>query len=132
VTIRIILIAALAALGACNLMDEAEQKAPVVPLPKQVCTQAREAIDKLSESGGFVYAGNGEGTIEEAAWLQLDPPSREQLEQVLAYDAACSAKEPPAEQTATIRNEGGRVLSQRVIETSADLSRLDDEPAAPQ
>jgi hypothetical protein len=132
VTTRIIPIAALAALGACNFLGEAEQKAPAAPLPKQVCTQAREAIDKLSEGGGFVYAGNGEGTIEEAAWLQLDPPSREQLEQVLAYDAACSAKEPSAEQTAIIRNEGGRVLSQRVIETSADLSRLDDEPAAPQ
>ncbi len=96
-------------------------------LPAQICKQAAEGIKKLNESGGFDYSGGGEGTLEQAAWLQMAEAQRDQLTRLLAYDAACTAKVPPTEATATIRNESGRVLTQRVVETSADLSKILEE-----
>jgi hypothetical protein len=115
----------LLALAACDSQYAAEEpKAPVARLPAEVCKQASEGLSALKESGGFTYAGAGEGALEEQAWLQMSEPQRDQLLQLLAYDAACTAKEPPADATATIRNETGRILSQRVVETSADLSKV--------
>ena len=123
------MLAALIVLAGCDALTEAQQaeKGPAIRLPKQVCDQAREGLDKLTESGGFVYAGGGEATLEEAAWLRLDGGARDQLMQLLAYDAACTAKEPPYEWTARVRNEVGRILEERVVETSADPSRILEE-----
>jgi hypothetical protein len=109
-------------LSACQ---EAEQPAPpaAAPLPAQVCNQAREALDKLSATGSFEYSADGQATLEEAAWLPMGGQHREALAQALAFHAACSAKEPPREQQITIRNEGGRVLTQRVVETAVDITK---------
>jgi hypothetical protein len=117
--------AALAAL-ALSACQEAQRPAPPLaePLPAQVCSQAREALEKVSRAGIFEYGADGQATIEEAVWLPMAPSQREALAQALAFHAACSAKEPPLEQTVTIRSEGGRVLTQRVVETSVDMSRL--------
>ena len=118
----------LASLGACDGQDQAaEPKLPVARLPAQTCNQARDGLEKLKESGGLTYTGQGEATLDEEAWMRLDEGAREQLVQLVAYDAACKAPVPPAEQSATVRNEAGRVLSQRVVETSADLSGLVSE-----
>ena len=113
--------------AACNSQFAEEPKAAPVRLPAQICKQAADGIKKLNASGGFDYRGAGEGTLEEQAWLQMDEPQRDALTKLLAYDAACTAKDPPAEATATVRNESGRVLSQRVVETTADLSKILDE-----
>ncbi|MDP8913404.1 MAG: hypothetical protein M3N39_07490 [Pseudomonadota bacterium] len=118
----------LASLGGCDGQYKAEEpKLPVARLPAQVCNQAQGGLEKLKESGGLTYNGQGEATLEEEAWMRLDEGAREQLVQLVAYDAACKAAVPPAEQSATVRNEAGRVLSQRVVETSADLSGLVQE-----
>ena len=118
----------LATLAACDGQHAAEEpKLPVARLPAQTCNQARDGLEKLKESGGLTYNGGGEATLEEEAWMRLDERAREQLVQLVAYDAACKAPVPPAEQSATVRNEAGRVLSQRVVETSADLSGLAQE-----
>jgi hypothetical protein len=115
----------LAALTACDGQNAAEEpKLPVARLPAQTCNQARDGLEKLKESGGLTYTGQGEATLDEEAWMRLDEGGREQLVQLVAYDAACKAPVPPAEQNATVRSEAGRVLSQRVVETSADLSGL--------
>jgi hypothetical protein len=115
----------LASLAACDPQYKAEEpKLPVARLPPQVCSQAQGGLEKLKESGGLTYNGQGEATLEEEAWMRLDQGAREQLVQLVAYDAACKAAVPPAEQSATVRNEAGRVLSQRVVETSADVSGL--------
>jgi hypothetical protein len=110
------------ALPAC----EAEQPAPPAPppLPAKLCSQVREALDKLSGSGSFEYSADGQATIEEAVWLPMGGQQRDSVAQALAFHAACSAKEPPREQSITIKNEGGRVLTQRVVETSVDLGRV--------
>ena len=118
----------LASVAACDTQFTAEEpKLAVTRLPEQVCNQARDGLEKLKESGGLTYNGQGEATLDEEAWMRLDERSRDQLVQLVAYDAACKAASPPGEQSATVRNEAGRVLSQRVVETSADLSGLVQE-----
>ena len=112
----------LASLAACDGQNAAEEpKLPVARLPAQTCNQAQAGLEKLKESGGLTYTGQGEATLDEEAWMRLDERAREELVQLVAYDAACKAAVPPAEQSATVRNEAGRVLSQRVVETSATL-----------
>ena len=115
----------LAALAACDSQSALEEpKLPVARLPAQTCNQAQAGLEKLKQSGGLTYNGQGEATLDEEAWMRLDERAREQLMQLVAYDAACKAAVPPAEQSATVRNEAGRVLSQRVVETSANLPGL--------
>ncbi len=128
-TKRAIGYAALLMLGGCDqlLAPEAEVKGPAARLPAQVCAQAQEALQKLTATAGFDQRAKGEATLEEAAWLQMTEAQRDQLAKVLAYDAACAAKEPPHEQVVTVKNETGRVMAQRTIETSADLSSILDE-----
>ena len=118
----LLLLASLAACDGQNAMEE--PKLPVARLPAQTCNQAQVGLEKLKGSGGLTYDGQGEATLDEEAWMRLDERAREQLVQLVAYDAACKAKVPPAEQSATVRNEVGRVLSQRVVETSANLPGL--------
>jgi hypothetical protein len=114
-----------ASLGGCDGQNAAEEpKLPVARLPAQTCSQAQDGLEKLKESGGLTFNGQGEATLEEEAWMRLDERARDQLVQLVAYDAACKAAVPPAEQSATVRNEAGRVLSQRVVETSANLPGL--------
>ena len=123
-----ILILLVAGSAACdNKFGADEVKMPPARLPDQLCKQASDGIKKLNESGGFHYAGAGEGTLEEQAWLQMSEPQREQLLNLLAVDAACTSEQPVAEATARVRNEGGRTLSERVIQTSADLSSIGGE-----
>ena len=118
----------LAGSAACdNQLGADEMKVPATRLPAELCKQAADGITKLNETGGFHYAGAGEGTLEEQAWLQMREPQRDQLLNLLAVDAACTAEQPVNEATARVRNEGGRVLSERVIQTSADLSSLSHE-----
>jgi hypothetical protein len=118
--------AALAALLAgCEQEPEIVVNAsgPMKP-PEQVCAQAREAMAKLDSEAGLRSDGNGAATIMEEAWLQMGAGAREQVVQLVGYDAACRADRASAEQTVTIRSEYGRVMVQQVVETSADLSRL--------
>ena len=109
------------ALGGCG---EAEQPPPptTAPLPAQVCSQAREALDKLSRAGAFEYSADGQATLEEAVWLPMARAQRDALAQALGFHTACQSKQPSRETSITIKNEDGRVLTQRVVEASADLS----------
>jgi len=104
-----------------------EEPKAAARLPAQLCSQAAAGIKKLSETGGFTYSGSGNGTLDGETWLKMNEPQRDQLLQLLAVDSACNAPEPVAEATGLVRDETGRVLSQRVVETSADFSHLADE-----
>lgn len=114
--------AVLLALAGCG---EAEQPPPPIAarLPARVCDQAKEALDKLSGSGSFEYSADGQATIDEAVWLPMAAGQRDAIAQGLAFHAACAASQPPREVTVTIRNEGGRTLTERVVETSIDIGR---------
>jgi hypothetical protein len=110
------------ALAGCG---EGEQPPPPIAarLPAKVCDKAKEALDKLSGTGSFEYSADGQATIDEAMWLPMAGGQRDAIAQGLAFHTACAAKEPPREVTVTIRNEGGRTLTQRVVETSVDIGR---------
>ena len=95
-----------------------------VRLPEEVCKQAREGLDKLAAGSGFEVVKAGEAVIAEQAWLDLPPDTRNQLAQLIGYDAACRASEASSEQTVVIRNEMGRVITERIVPTSADFSNL--------
>jgi hypothetical protein len=116
--------AALTALLLASCQGEQPAPSAAARLPAQVCDQARDALDKLSATGSFEYAADGQATLEEAAWLPMGGEQRDAIAQALAFHAACSAPEPPREQSITIKNEGGRVLSQRVMETSVDVTKI--------
>jgi hypothetical protein len=113
---------AVLALAACG---EAEQPPPPIAdrLPAKVCDQAKQALDELGRTGSFEYSADGVATIDEAAWLPMAAEQRDALGQALAFHTACSAKEPPREVSVTIKNEGGRTLTERVVETSIDIGR---------
>ena len=110
------------ALGACQ---EGQQPAPTATarLPAQICDQARQGLEEISRTGSFEFTADGQATLEEAVWLPMGGQQRDALTQALALHAACSAKEPPREQQVTIKNEGGRVLTQRVVETAVDITK---------
>ena len=116
--------AALAALAFAGC-GEAEQPPPPVAQrpPEKLCSEAKKALDELSRTGGFEYSADGQATLDEASWLPMAGEQRDALAQALAFHTACSAKEPPREVSVTIRNEGGRTLTQRVVETSIDIGR---------
>lgn len=108
-------------LSACFDVPSTPKKA--MRLPDQVCSQVREAIEKLDE-GTFQLTKPGEAVMPDQAWLELPPEARNQLAQLIGYDAACRASEPSLEQTVVIRSEVGRVITERTVETNPDLSTL--------
>jgi len=108
------------ATAACGDLAETNPDAPVAArLPPAICARTAAELKKLAE-GGLQVGPKGEARLEEAAWLVIPQAQRDQLMQLLAFDAACAAPEPSLEQTATVRNEVGRVLAQQVVSTTAD------------
>jgi hypothetical protein len=121
--------AALAALclAGCDAQPDSGAGRAAAKLPAKVCAQAREAVEKLVAQGGVEVDGKGGATVMEEAWIPMGADRRDQLVQLLGYDAACRASEPSIEQKVTIRNEYGRVMSDRIVETGVDISALLEE-----
>jgi hypothetical protein len=117
---------ALAVVGCGQSASGGEDQPLAVRLPEQVCARVAKELATLGQ-GGVLLEKKGEARLEEAAWLQIPQPQRDQLLQFLAYDAACAAPQASLEQTAIVRNELGRVLAQQVVATSADPAMLLDE-----
>lgn len=120
--------AALLALGACEEQPDplAGAQAPVKP-PQEVCGQVAKALEKLTTDGGVEADRQGGATMMEEAWLRLDQKGRDQVMQVLAFDAACRAPEASREQMVRVRSEYGRVMAEQLVQTSADLSQIIEE-----
>ena len=117
-------IAALLCLALQGCYEAPPTPKTTVRLPEEVCKQAREGLEKLAQGSAFELIKPGEAMIPDQAWLELSPDSRNQLAQLVGYDAACRASEPSAEQTVVIRSEMGRLITQRIVPTRADLSTL--------
>ena len=120
--------AALLALGACEQQPDplAGTQTPTKP-PKEVCAQVTKAMERLTTDGGMEADGQAGATMMEEAWLRLDQKGRDQVMQVLAFDAACRAPEASREQMVRVRSEYGRVMAEQIVETSADFTQLAEE-----
>jgi hypothetical protein len=103
------------------------------PLPAQVCTEVGKALDSLRNQAGVEFDDKGAAMVEQAAWLAMAPEQRDSLVRALAFRAACSAGRQNDEQQVTIRNEEGMVVTQRIVSTRVDMTRLgqgEDRPGA--
>lgn len=120
---RLFPLALLALAVAC---DAPEAPAPVAvgSLPEEACGQVDDGLKKLGEAALFEYNAKGEATVADEAWLAMSQSDREQLARTLAIHAACQIETPPSEQKVVIRNEGGRVLTEQLVETGVDIGRL--------
>ena len=115
---------AMLALSACGEPAPDPEANVGMRLPASACKQAREALDKLSTSGAFEYDAQGTATMNENVWLSLSGNQRDGVAQALAAHASCSAEQPSRETEIVVRNEFGRVLTQRAVETSPSLSEI--------
>ncbi len=118
----IALFAALAAAG-CDV-PAAPQRQSTQAMPAELCAKVRTALDELSEKSAVQFDGKGGAAVPDLIWLELGAERRGQLATSIAYDASCRAGGPGREQEIIIRNETGRILSQRTISTGVDMSGL--------
>lgn len=121
----------LALLAACNSEPlPPEPQAEAQPLPADFCRKVKEALDTLRDKGALVYTDKAEATIDQQVWLEMGQGGRDELTRALGFHAACAQGGGSGEQTVAIRDEGGMVLMERVIETKADVGELlgKDEP----
>ncbi len=117
---------ALVLLAACGDQPAGQQpdQRVMAPLPKAVCDKARAALAQLKGRVGMEITGPAQAIVEQDIWLNLGIGGRDQLAQLLAFDAACAAPAAPPEQEVTVQNQFGTVLMRRVVETGVDMSQF--------
>jgi hypothetical protein len=86
--------------------------------PPEACAQVSKGIEALRAEAGVETDGKGGATIMEEAWLRLDGGAKDQMTQLLGFDAACRAEQPSPEQKVTIRSEYGRVMVEQTVSTA--------------
>ena len=109
----------LAALAACHKAPEAPQLIES-PIPAQICSETKKALDTLSAGGGVEFTDKGEATVEHAIWLAMVPDQRDAIARGLAFRAGCVSGRQSKQQEITIRSEDGMVLMHRFVSTSTD------------
>ena len=114
-------------LAACGSEAPKAPEAVAVPIPPQLCEQAKAGLEKVKAKGGFEHDGNGSATIPQQAWIVMGTGGHGSLAQLLAYDAACNQPGGSPERLIVIRNELGVVLMERTVPTNAGLGSLEDE-----
>lgn len=114
---------ALAACGGPPVEQDSAERVVARP-PAQLCAKAKEAVGTLTKSGALVLDAPAEGTISEQVWLGMGTARQDQFAQLLAFNAACAADQPTAEQQIMLRGDTGVVLTNRIVETSPDTASL--------
>jgi hypothetical protein len=115
-------------LAGCDFAPDPPQGPAVIgALPKQLCAQAAQSLDKAGKSGGFEHDGRGSATIQRDAWIVMGAKGQEQLTQTLAVDAACKADSAPREQQVFVRSEEGQSLSSRIVEIAPNADMFFDD-----
>lgn len=108
------------ALTACDFPKTVEADPAGRAIPAALCGELDEVVAVVRKQTGMEFEGE-EAIIEDAAWRAMGG-GQDRLAQALAYRLACAAAIPPPEQSVTIRNEWGVVLTRRTvsIETRAE------------
>jgi len=114
------------AAGACDVPAPpgAPERQAAKLLPAELCTKVRAALAELEEKASVAVDGKGGAVVPQLLWLELGAERRGQVGSSVAHDAACRSGGPGRDQEIIIRNEAGRVLSQRTISTGVDMSGL--------
>jgi hypothetical protein len=114
-----------ASLAACHKAPEAPQPLEG-PIPVQICTETKKALDTLAAQGGVEVSDKGEATVEQAVWLAMSADQHDSIASALAFRAGCASGRQSKEQEVTIRSDQGMVLMHRFVSTRVDLqSTLD-------
>ena len=117
------LLTLLAMLGGCHKAPEAPQ-AIEGPIPAQICTETKKALDTLSAQGGVEFTDKGEATVEHAIWLGMSSDQRDSIARALAFRAGCASGRQSKEQEITIRSDEGMVLMHRFVSTRVDIQSV--------
>ena len=117
------LLALFAGVAACHKAPEAPQ-AIEGPIPVQVCTETKKALDALAAQGGTEFTDKGEATVEHAIWLSMAADQRDSLARALAFRAGCASGRQSKEQEITIRSDEGMVLMHRFVSTRVDIQSV--------
>lgn len=113
------------ALAGCEFERTAEAEPANRVIPKELCAQLEATVADVRKKTGMEFEGD-EAIIEDAAWRAMSE-TQDRLAQALAYRLACAAEVPPAEQSVTIRNELGAVLTRQVV--TIELREEDEDSA---
>ena len=119
-------LALLFSLSACfsDPADEMTAQTNSGPPPAELCQQFRVNLDALRDKGAIEYENDGTALVEERVWIGMGGDGRDKLGQMLAFHAACSAKQGMADQPVIIRNEMGIVVTRRKIDTRLNTMSL--------
>src|SRR5947208_2050563 len=109
----------LAALAACHKAPEAPTRIEG-PIPAQICTDTKKALDTLAAQGGTEFTDKGEATVEHSIWLAMSADQRDSIARALAFRAGCASGRQSKEQEVTIRSDEGMVLMHRFVSTRVD------------
>ena len=113
-------------LAACGPAPE-QPVAEAPPVPKQICDQSRDGLEKMRAKGAIDFDDSGSATVPQDAWMAMGAVPHGQLAQMLAFHAACTNPDKAAERHIVIRNEAGVALMERDVPTSVGLNMLEEE-----
>lgn len=91
------------------------------PPPPELCAEIQKTAKALKDQPSIDFNDKGEATVEQAAWLTMDPDGRQDFARSLAFIAACASGKESEAQPVRIRNETGGILLDTTFPTRVDL-----------
>jgi hypothetical protein len=124
---RLLPLLPLLALAACH--DAPPQPEQIQgPIPAQICTEMKKALDTMASQGGMDYGNDGQATIERDAWLQIGDDQHDSIARALGFHAGCVSGHQDQNQEIVVHAEDGSVLMRRLVDTRTDpMSLLRDK-----
>jgi hypothetical protein len=112
-------------LGLAGCHDAPEPPEPVHgPIPAQICTEVKKALDTLAGQSGMEFKDDGQATIERDAWLQMGDGQRDSIAHALGLHAGCVSGHQDQNQEIVVHAEDGSVMMRRMVDTRVDPMSL--------
>jgi len=100
-------------LSACQF-QETEKQEVVAAVPKELCEKTRADLESIKKVVAYENDDAGGVTIEESVWRGMGG-MQDMLVGSLAYKNACDSAPASGSITVTVRNEWGRVMTERQV-----------------